>query len=146
MRLLTRSDFDGLMCAVLLKDLNLFDEKLFVHPKDMQDGLIDVTTNDILVNIPYAPGCGMWFDHHTSAETAEGLTDVLRHFRPEPGEYTFFDYRVKDSLERNIGWRIDHILVSPSLAGQALDCFVERASRGWEKPSDHTPLVADFAF
>ena len=62
MRLLTRSDFDGLMCAVLLKELELFDEKKFVHPKDMQDGLIEVTTNDILVNIPYAPGCGMLLD------------------------------------------------------------------------------------
>ncbi|MDO4785360.1 MAG: exopolyphosphatase [Fretibacterium sp.] len=72
MRLLTRSDFDGLMCAVLLKELDLFDEKKFVHPKDMQDGLIEVTSNDILVNIPYAPGCGMWFDHHTS-EDARGL-------------------------------------------------------------------------
>ena len=69
MRLLTRSDFDGLMCAVLLKELDLFDEKKFVHPKDMQDGLIEVTTNDILVNIPYAPGCGMWFDHHTSEDS-----------------------------------------------------------------------------
>ena len=79
------------------------------------------------------------------ADTAEGLTDVLRRFRPEPGEYTFFDYRVKDSLERNIGWRIDHILASPPLAERALGCFVDRSPRGWEKPSDHTPLVADFS-
>lgn len=79
------------------------------------------------------------------AETAEGLADMLRRFRPDPGEYTFFDYRVKDSLARNIGWRIDHILASPSLAERALDCFVERAPRSWEKPSDHTPLVADFS-
>jgi hypothetical protein len=72
MRLLTRSDFDGLMCAVLLKELDLFEEKKFVHPKDIQDGVIEVTNDDILVNIPYAPGCGMWFDHHTS-EDARGL-------------------------------------------------------------------------
>ncbi|MDR2529384.1 MAG: exopolyphosphatase [Synergistaceae bacterium] len=72
MRLLTRSDFDGLMCAVLLKELDLFEEKKFVHPKDIQDGLIPVSNNDILVNIPYSPGCGMWFDHHTS-EDSRGL-------------------------------------------------------------------------
>ncbi|GHV38698.1 exopolyphosphatase [Synergistales bacterium] len=72
MRLLTRSDFDGLMCAVLLKELDLFEEKKFVHPKDIQDGLVDVTANDVLVNIPYSPGCGMWFDHHTS-EDARGM-------------------------------------------------------------------------
>ena len=51
-RLLTRSDFDGLMCAVLLKELDLFDDKKFVHPKDIQDGTIEVNSNDILVNIP----------------------------------------------------------------------------------------------
>lgn len=68
MRLLTRSDYDGLMCAVLLKELNMYDEIQFVHPKDMQDGQVAVTENDILVNIPYVPGCGMWFDHHTSEE------------------------------------------------------------------------------
>jgi nanoRNase/pAp phosphatase (c-di-AMP/oligoRNAs hydrolase) len=72
MRLLTRSDFDGLMCAVLLKELELFEEKKFVHPKDIQDNLIEVTSSDILVNVPYAPGCGVWFDHHTS-EDARGL-------------------------------------------------------------------------
>ncbi len=79
------------------------------------------------------------------ADVSEGLTDLLRHFKPEAGEYTFFDYRVKGALERNIGWRIDHIMASPSLAERALDCFVEREPRGWEKPSDHTPLVASFS-
>jgi nanoRNase/pAp phosphatase (c-di-AMP/oligoRNAs hydrolase) len=62
----TRSDFDGLACAVLLRELGLIDDYLFAHPKDLQDGLITVTENDILANVPYVPGCGMWFDHHTS--------------------------------------------------------------------------------
>ena len=52
-RLVTRSDFDGLVCAVLLKDLDLIDDILFVHPKDMQDGKIDITANDITTNLPY---------------------------------------------------------------------------------------------
>jgi nanoRNase/pAp phosphatase (c-di-AMP/oligoRNAs hydrolase) len=66
MRLVTRSDFDGLVTAVLLKKLNMIDEMKFVHPKDMQDGIIEITENDILTNVPYVPGCGMWFDHHAS--------------------------------------------------------------------------------
>ncbi|MFD0698626.1 exopolyphosphatase [Paenibacillus sp. GCM10027628] len=66
MRLITRSDFDGLVCAMLFKKLNMVDEMKFVHPKDMQDGLIEVTENDILANVPYVPGCGLWFDHHSS--------------------------------------------------------------------------------
>jgi len=66
MRLITRSDFDGLVCAMLLKKLNMVDEMKFVHPKDMQDGLIEVNENDILANVPYVPGCGLWFDHHSS--------------------------------------------------------------------------------
>jgi nanoRNase/pAp phosphatase (c-di-AMP/oligoRNAs hydrolase) len=74
MRLLTRSDYDGLMCAVLLKELNMYDEIKFVHPKDIQDNLIEVNEGDVLVNIPYVPGCGMWFDHHTS-EQERGIAD-----------------------------------------------------------------------
>ena len=66
MRLLTRSDFDGLGCAVLLEELGMIDDIKFVHPKDVQDGKIDVSENDILANIPYAKGCGIWFDHHSS--------------------------------------------------------------------------------
>lgn len=66
MRLLTRSDFDGLICAVLLKEAGVMDDWQFIHPKDVQDGTVSVTENDILANVPYAPGCGLWFDHHTS--------------------------------------------------------------------------------
>lgn len=66
MRLLTRSDFDGLGCAALLKEKGLIDQIKFVHPKDIQDGKIDVDDNDILANIPYVKGCGLWFDHHSS--------------------------------------------------------------------------------
>ena len=66
MRLLTRSDFDGLVCGALLVHLGLVDEWQFVHPKDVQDGLIEVGDNDILANIPYIKGCKMWFDHHSS--------------------------------------------------------------------------------
>jgi nanoRNase/pAp phosphatase (c-di-AMP/oligoRNAs hydrolase) len=72
MRLVTRSDFDGLACAVLLKELGLIDDYLFAHPKDLQDGLIAVTDNDVLANVPFVPGCGMWFDHHTSEMTRLG--------------------------------------------------------------------------
>ena len=66
MRLLTRSDFDGLACGALLKELGVIDSWKFVHPKDMQDGLIEVTGNDVLANVPYVKGCKMWFDHHSS--------------------------------------------------------------------------------
>jgi nanoRNase/pAp phosphatase (c-di-AMP/oligoRNAs hydrolase) len=66
MRLLTRSDFDGLGCAVLLKQVGIIDEITFVHPKDVQDGKVEVGPNDVLTNIPYVPGCGLWFDHHSS--------------------------------------------------------------------------------
>ena len=70
-RLVTRSDFDGLVCAVLLKELNLIDDITFVHPKDMQDGKVEITGNDITTNLPYVAGCHLAFDHHLS-ETVRG--------------------------------------------------------------------------
>ncbi|MCL2518566.1 MAG: exopolyphosphatase [Oscillospiraceae bacterium] len=66
MRLLTRSDFDGLACAALLKEAGIIDSWKFVHPKDIQDGLVEANENDVLANIPYIPGCKLWFDHHVS--------------------------------------------------------------------------------
>jgi nanoRNase/pAp phosphatase (c-di-AMP/oligoRNAs hydrolase) len=68
MRLVTRSDFDGLACAVLLEEVGVVDEYMFVHPKDVQDGKVAVNNNDVLANVPYAPGCGLWFDHHASED------------------------------------------------------------------------------
>lgn len=65
-RLITRSDFDGLVCAVLLKHLDMIDDIKFVHPKDMQDGKIEVSENDISTNLPYAKGIHIAFDHHSS--------------------------------------------------------------------------------
>ncbi len=73
-----------------------------------------------------------------------GLVDVFRKHRPGEGEFSFFDYRVKDSLARNIGWRIDHVLATKCLADASVDCWVDRLPRSWEKPSDHTPVVAVF--
>ena len=68
-RLVTRSDFDGLVCAVLLKELDMLDDIKFVHPKDMQDGKVEVSSRDITTNVPYVPGVHLAFDHHAS-ETA----------------------------------------------------------------------------
>jgi nanoRNase/pAp phosphatase (c-di-AMP/oligoRNAs hydrolase) len=65
-RLITRSDFDGLVCAVLLKEMDLIDDIKFVHPKDMQDGKVEVTDRDITTNLPYVPGVHLSFDHHAS--------------------------------------------------------------------------------
>lgn len=65
-RLITRSDFDGLVCAMILKELDLIDDIKFVHPKDMQDGLIEVTDHDISTNLPFVDGIHLAFDHHSS--------------------------------------------------------------------------------
>lgn len=66
MRLVTRSDFDGLVCAMILKEIKLVDEIKFVHPKDVQDGKIDLSENDITTNLPYDERVGLCFDHHES--------------------------------------------------------------------------------
>ncbi|MGA8723043.1 MAG: exopolyphosphatase [Solirubrobacteraceae bacterium] len=67
-RLVTRSDFDGLVCAALLKEPGLLHEILFVHPKDVQDGKVELTADDITTNLPYRPEVALSFDHHSSEE------------------------------------------------------------------------------
>ena len=66
MRLITRSDFDGLACGALLLKAGIIDSWKFAHPKDIQDGLVEVNENDCLANVPFLEGCGLWFDHHSS--------------------------------------------------------------------------------
>jgi nanoRNase/pAp phosphatase (c-di-AMP/oligoRNAs hydrolase) len=78
-RLVTRSDFDGLICAVLLKELALIDTIKFVHPKDMQDGKIAITDSDITTNLPYVPTAHLVFDHH--------LSETIRNKGKHPDNY-----------------------------------------------------------
>jgi len=77
-RLVTRSDFDGLICAVLLRELDLIDDITFVHPKDVQDGVVPLTPRDITTNLPYDPRVGLAFDHHAS-ETIRVAHGAARH-------------------------------------------------------------------
>jgi nanoRNase/pAp phosphatase (c-di-AMP/oligoRNAs hydrolase) len=77
-RLVTRSDFDGLVCAVLLKHLEMIEDIKFVHPKDMQDGKIDIGPRDITTNLPYVAGAHLIFDHHSS-ETERNSVDASNY-------------------------------------------------------------------
>jgi nanoRNase/pAp phosphatase (c-di-AMP/oligoRNAs hydrolase) len=82
-RLVTRSDFDGLVCAVLLRHVGLIDEITFVHPKDVQDGAVEITERDILTNLPYAPAAHLVFDHHHSEALRTGGTAANHVIHPE---------------------------------------------------------------
>ncbi len=78
-RLVTRSDFDGLVCGMLLREADMLDNIMFVHPKDMQDGAVPITDRDIITNLPFVPGCHMAFDHHASEVTRKGGEDRSNH-------------------------------------------------------------------
>lgn len=102
-RLITRSDFDGLVCAMILKELDLIDDIKFVHPKDMQDGLIEVTDKDISTNLPYVPGIYMAFDHHLSEVTrANGKKDnhIIDPDAPSAARVVYNYYGGKEKLTR----------------------------------------------
>jgi exodeoxyribonuclease-3 len=74
-----------------------------------------------------------------------GLVDVFRRHHPgEPGQYTFFDYRVPKAVERGLGWRVDHILATPPLADRSMSCSIDMGPRLAEKSSDHTIVTAEF--
>jgi exodeoxyribonuclease-3 len=75
---------------------------------------------------------------------SNNLVDLFRRFHTESGHYSFFSYLVKDSLTRNIGWRVDHIFTTECLAERAGGCYIDTAPRSWERPSDHAPVVAEF--
>ena len=82
-RLVTRSDFDGLVCGMLLREVDLIDDIKFVHPKDMQDGTVPITDRDIITNLPYVPGCHIAFDHHSSEVSRK--RDIVSNHVIDPG-------------------------------------------------------------
>jgi nanoRNase/pAp phosphatase (c-di-AMP/oligoRNAs hydrolase) len=82
-RLVTRSDFDGLVCAALLKHLGILEDILFVHPKDVQDGKVEIGPNDVTTNLPYSPNAAISFDHHHSESIRVGESKPNHVIFPE---------------------------------------------------------------
>jgi len=116
MNLITRSDFDGLACAVLLEEAGIIDNYKFVHPKDVQDGKVEVTKDDVLANVPYVSGCGLWFDHHSSEEERLKMTSKMkfegRSQQAPSCARVIYDYyggagRFKKFDESGLMWAVD---------------------------------------
>jgi len=83
--------------------------------------------------------------HKVLAEVMEwGFVDIFRTHCKEPGQYTFWDYRLRNSFGRNLGWRLDHIMATRSLAKRSTASYIDRQPRLADRPSDHTPIVAEF--
>ncbi|MFC1849092.1 exopolyphosphatase [candidate division CSSED10-310 bacterium] len=99
MRLITRSDFDGMACAALLEELGIIDEIYHAHPKDLQDNKIEVTENDVLANVPFVEGCGLWFDHHSSEQERlqlDGKYEGASILLPSAAHVIYDYYREKE--------------------------------------------------
>lgn len=102
-RLVTRSDFDGLVCAVLLNELNLIDDIKFVHPKDMQDGKVEITSCDITTNLPYVAAAHLAFDHHLSEtirNTGENKNHIIEADAPSAARVVYNYYGGKSAFPR----------------------------------------------
>lgn len=131
-RLITRSDLDGLVCAALLKDLDMIEEIKFVHPKDMQDGKIEVTNKDITTNLPYVDGVYMAFDHHLS-ETSRNKTIKNNHIilpdAPSAAEVVYQYYGGEDRF----GSKFDELVIAANKADSAMFTKEEILDpQGWD--------------
>ena len=105
MRLVTRSDFDGLVCAMILKELGLIEEIKFVHPKDVQDGKVELCENDITTNLPYDPRVGICFDHHESelSRNSDAVKDgkwIIEKDAKSAARVVYNYYKKDDNLKR----------------------------------------------
>ncbi len=100
--LVTRSDFDGLVCAAILKELKLIEEIKFVHPKDMQDGVIEITASDITTNLPYVEGVKIAFDHHESEtiRVGEQINHIIDANAPSAARVVYDYFGGKDKMPR----------------------------------------------
>ena len=95
MRIVTRSDFDSVVCAVLLYEaLNIQEPVKWVEPSDIQNNLVDIHEGDIVANLPFAPGCSLWFDHHFSNQGVQSFEGIFRN-APSAARIIFDHYRDK---------------------------------------------------
>ncbi|MEG1603374.1 MAG: exodeoxyribonuclease III [Cloacibacillus sp.] len=128
----------------------LLEAKCSPEDKVVWVGDLNVAPTDIDVANPKNKKDHVCFHEDVKAALKEamewGLVDIFRERLPQEGEYTFWDYRVKDALTRNIGWRIDHILGTQSASSCCTGVHVERSLRAMERPSDHTAVVGIFEF
>ncbi|MBN1247790.1 MAG: exodeoxyribonuclease III [Anaerolineae bacterium] len=112
-------------------------------------GDFNVATQDIDVYDPKSLQGHVDFNPEVQAALEEvrqwGFTDIFRKHHPdEPNQYTYYDYRARNAIERNVGWRIDHIWATAPLAAKSIDAWIDLDARRAERPSDHTFLVAEF--
>jgi len=114
---------------VWVGDFNVAPEAMDIHNAEMQENHV---CYHIDVRKAFADTTG-W-----------GFVDVFRKHHPEPGQYSFFDYRTINAVQRNMGWRVDHILATPALAAKSTDSYIDLKPRLLDKPSDHTFMVAEF--
>lgn len=116
--------------VVWLGDLNVAPEPIDIYDPDR-----------LLGRVGYHP------EEHTALAEVKtwGFTDIFRRHVPEKGHYTFWDYRVKNALDRGLGWRIDHIWSTNSLAERSVDARIDTSLRRQPRPSDHAPIIASFA-
>ncbi|MDY6933361.1 MAG: exodeoxyribonuclease III [Spirochaetota bacterium] len=128
--------------------LQFFDKNYTKNNPLLWLGDINVAPMEIDVHDPVRllGRVGFHPDEHRALQRVKdwGFVDVFRKHKEGAGEYTFWDYRVRDAVKRGIGWRVDHILATKPLADRSVDAWIDVEPRLWEKPSDHTFLVAEF--
>jgi exodeoxyribonuclease-3 len=127
---------------------SLFEQRFKISDKLLWTGDINVAPLDMDVTHPENKRdhvcCCAEVKSALSRVVSWGFVDLFRKYRPDKGEFSFWDYRVKDAFSRNIGWRIDHLFATPALADMSRDACVVRDLRAMERPSDHTAVAAVF--
>ena len=117
------------MKVLWVGDMNVAPEHMDIHNADQQ-------ANHVCYHVDVRESFAQAIDW--------GFEDIFRKHQPHPGQYSYFDYRTINAVQRKMGWRIDHILATPSLARKSTDAFIDMEPRLMERPSDHTFMVADF--
>ncbi|MFW6151874.1 MAG: exodeoxyribonuclease III [Verrucomicrobiota bacterium] len=127
---------------------NLFETEFTTRQKVLWTGDFNIAPTFIDVHNPERQSNHVCY-HQNARQAFQdtvswGFIDVFRKSHPEPGHYSFFDYRTKNAVERSMGWRVDHFLATKPLANTSTDCYIDVEPRKWDKPSDHTFVVAEF--